>query len=1118
MSGDYSRIDFDPKRDYTGVLLQQGRPLTDRDWNDLVAQHNRRIQAGTLDASSPLFVATTTADAFNIVSDGAGGFTIGRGRLYVDGLLAENHGTGALQWDAELAERYGKDAIPYTKQPYLPNAPALPTSGGPNLVYLDVWQREVTRFEDGDIVEPALGVDTTTRLQTVWQVKLLTNVGAGVVCATPLDQIGAWKTQTAPSAGRLTTKTGDVPGDVNPCIIPPAGGYKGLENQLYRVEIHKKGPLGTATFKWSRDNASVETQVTQIPDLSHLVVESVGKDDVLRFSDGDWIEITDDWREFSGLPGELHMIKVGKGVDDATRIITLDQPLSTASPFPVDAQGNVDPKRHTRIRRWDQKGKILDKNGNAYTDLGAAGSTGEVAVPTGGLQLLLENGILVAFDVDPAGGEFHVGDYWTFAARIGDASIELLDKEPPRGIHHHYAKLAVFTPPSTIEDCRPKPPAPEACCCVSVRPGEDIQKAIDGLPDAGGCVCLKTGVHFIGKAIAITRGNVKLVGESPGTIVRVEAAGAALLIGRTGGGGQLEGIDISTIVFERIGPAGNFPGVVTVVNTHFSSIEDCGVKDTFQAGGIGISLSDCQQFRVARCTIRSAATGLFATGNNSADLWFQDNLVELSPQTTAGSAFSIGLSLQDVIAPCRIEANTFHGVAVGIDVRDSLSSVQSLATGTVVTRNFVAVAALAPTSAPVAAITVAGNGSQVSQNLVELPRNSSQCGILVTGVDVDVTDNHLHAISTASGADCSGLRIGYRVNNQPISTISVTAKGNTVSGWPFGILATDTIGVIITDNVIDVSGDVAIAKSACISLAQVWAGQVNDNALLHGGTAISSLGGAMNRITGNTIADGGYGILLNAEFAALVAQNRIYNMINWAIGCGGATGRTQIAENRISSCAFGAGVSASVLAYVVYGELCIEANEIVDTGISADGKTIFAAAAYGIGGALVLEARIESNLITYSGNASRPAGNEDRALFMIGFMEIQSQWAAGTQVIGFPIQILGNKFVGPGASALVELQQLTIPGNTSLRIRFERVFFNNNYCMHWAGNLKGNAATVVLVGRAATVANNQIKTLFGPTRSVNFGDMPGPYIGNVAGPTHRPVEFPAPENSFNVVI
>ena len=81
MSGDYSRIDFNPWHNYNGVLLQQGRPLTDSDWNDQVAGVNRRIQAGTLDTVGQTFVSRATPDAFKITSDGQGGLLIGRGRF-----------------------------------------------------------------------------------------------------------------------------------------------------------------------------------------------------------------------------------------------------------------------------------------------------------------------------------------------------------------------------------------------------------------------------------------------------------------------------------------------------------------------------------------------------------------------------------------------------------------------------------------------------------------------------------------------------------------------------------------------------------------------------------------------------------------------------------------------------------------------------------------------------------------------------------------------------------------------------------------------------------------------------------------------------------------------------
>src|ERR1700712_1182080 len=98
MSGDYSRIAFDPSQNYGGVRLQQGRPLTDRDWNDQSAAVNRRAQAGTLDTDGVVVVSGVTPDAFKIMP----GLLIGRGRMYVDGLLADNHGAGLQKWDATL--------------------------------------------------------------------------------------------------------------------------------------------------------------------------------------------------------------------------------------------------------------------------------------------------------------------------------------------------------------------------------------------------------------------------------------------------------------------------------------------------------------------------------------------------------------------------------------------------------------------------------------------------------------------------------------------------------------------------------------------------------------------------------------------------------------------------------------------------------------------------------------------------------------------------------------------------------------------------------------------------------------------------------------------------------
>ena len=51
----------------------------------------------------------------------------------------------------------------------------------------------------------------------------------GAVCGMPVGE--------APSAGRLTSKAIAPPAPDDPCILPPASGYRGLENRLYRVEV-----------------------------------------------------------------------------------------------------------------------------------------------------------------------------------------------------------------------------------------------------------------------------------------------------------------------------------------------------------------------------------------------------------------------------------------------------------------------------------------------------------------------------------------------------------------------------------------------------------------------------------------------------------------------------------------------------------------------------------------------------------------------------------------------------------------------------------------------------------------------------------------------------------------
>lgn len=566
MSFDLSRIRFDHRRDFLGVIMQQGRVQLDADWNEWVAELARRIQAGSWDNFNGNVVPRTTPDGFLIEAAG-GTLTIGPGRLYVDGLLAENHGGGADVWTAPLAELSGSTPLAYTEQPYYPNPPALP-AGGTHLVYLDVWQREVSAIEADDLIEPAVGVDTTGRLQTVWQVKTLANVGA-IDCATPDAEIPNWPEETAPSAARLSSATGAQTLAPDPCRIPPGAGYLGLENQLYRVEVHRGGALNTATFKWSRDNASVASRVSHINAARNRIsVDQIGRDSLLRFNDGDWIEITDDHQAFHNLPGELRRIRLGGGVDETARTLEFDEPLP-AGLFPTDGDEATEASRNTRVRRWDQRDTVHNENGNAIPQSG----DGDILIPAAGTRLHLEHGVLIEFSLDPAGGEFHSGDHWVFAARAATGDIELLDQAPPRGIHHHYARLALVDFPDQQTDCRVLwPPVAEGqgcdCrVCVSAEGHNDgsatLQQAIDKLQASGGTLCLGIGNYDLRQALNINaarslriRGQgwaTVLSGVAPGKLMDINGgSGIALenltLIGSDSGAGSTPMLLASNVI------------------------------------------------------------------------------------------------------------------------------------------------------------------------------------------------------------------------------------------------------------------------------------------------------------------------------------------------------------------------------------------------------------------------------------------------------------------------------------------------------------------------------------------------------------------------------------------
>jgi hypothetical protein len=433
MKGDFSRDTFDPRRRFSRVLLQTGRLLIDADWNEQAA-----ILLHTLRSAISDFAGGVAAigDAFLIEplleSDGnarSNDFLIAPGHLYVDGILCEND----------------HEHLRFTAQPDLPveQDPRLDVT---YLVYLDVWERHITPVQDDRIRDVALGgPDTATRARVVWQVKLH-EVEPATRCT---DVEGAWddlvEAWQARCRGALQARSKECAAVDDASRVSEArAGYRGSENHLYRVEIHRAGRAGGATFKWSRENASVVFPIRSLTGGLARVV-TLGPDDRPSIEAGSWVEIEDDRSVLLGRAGELAQVQSIDRIERSLRLRARGGSISAS-------YGEGGPL-HPLLRRWDHRHGVED--GGEESGDGALQLAEDV-------WIALEDGIEVRFDPG-TGHRYRTGDYWLIPARTATRDVEwprdqrgVPCAQPPHGVTHHYAPLAVIARSGgvlTVEDC-----------------------------------------------------------------------------------------------------------------------------------------------------------------------------------------------------------------------------------------------------------------------------------------------------------------------------------------------------------------------------------------------------------------------------------------------------------------------------------------------------------------------------------------------------------------------------------------------------------------------------------------------------------------------------------------
>lgn len=489
MKGDFSRFTtFNPAKQFTRVLMQQGRVQLDSDFNEQMDMLWYYLRTLATDLIGPYGGPDNDQLGFQITPQTVQGnvraledLQIGFGRYYVYGLLCQNtprpeetphdgaaeraHDFAADEdehrehaeamevkgWpvkkfkppgDGAGVTYYRQDGSALSAEEARARYGELPDA--PFLVYLDVWERAVSAIEDTDIREVALGgPDTSARSQIAWRVRVASMQGLKdiekVDCmdfAIEEETRRFWKelTNKVPSErrGRLAAKAREPLADesTDPCIISPDARYRGAENQLYRVEIHTGGTIGAVpapTFKWSRDNGANVYPIIVIKEKL-VFLEHLGRDGRSGLQAGDWVEVVNDDYTSLGKPQPLAQVE---SIDSVGMTVTLKT-----------AYQNVGQSKHPYLRRWDQRAgeqtsgglEINDDEKNPHRDNAALIKAD---------WLDLEDGIQVFFE---AGRTYVAGDYWLIPARTATGDIEWPPGEkvllPPRGVEHHYAPLA----------------------------------------------------------------------------------------------------------------------------------------------------------------------------------------------------------------------------------------------------------------------------------------------------------------------------------------------------------------------------------------------------------------------------------------------------------------------------------------------------------------------------------------------------------------------------------------------------------------------------------------------------------------------------------------------------
>jgi Family of unknown function (DUF6519) len=511
---DISRNAFFPAKHYSGVRMQQGRVLTDDDWNEQSRIHAEAQRRALTEIVGPFGSPDRGFKITNlVVAAGHANFDIEPGTMYLGGLRLEMDRPSGMGGALETLHTQ-RDWLQHLMTSYpVPNAASL-TSPRYDLVYLEAWEQGVSAVEDNELFETALaGPDTTTRMRLMRRVKVATSTPSpdclqswqyfkNTLISSNRGQINAQMERivnTRLQVGFTETGSGD-----DLCTPAVAGRYLGAENQAIRVQL-----LDDTHFTWGFDNASPYYRVRKV-NANTVELMDLPKDQHHWPLTGEnvellpWSAILPNGQKVAETAG--HLSKITGSYDPNTHRITLASPLppnfNTAWQGRPDAS-SISPGNDINpfyMRVWHRGSDTLSPVG--------------ITILPGG-NVLGNTGLVVTI----TGTDRVPGDYWIIAVRPETPDVIMpwrLEHTgmAPHGVRTFFAPLAIIRwqrspgdvlQGEVIHDCR-KTFRPltdlETCCTFHVGDGmrtfgdfDSIEEAVANLPLTGGKICVLPGDH-----------------------------------------------------------------------------------------------------------------------------------------------------------------------------------------------------------------------------------------------------------------------------------------------------------------------------------------------------------------------------------------------------------------------------------------------------------------------------------------------------------------------------------------------------------------------------------------------------------------------------------------------